>query len=690
MSLDALFAPRSVAVIGASRDPKKLSGWVMRNLVEGGFPGPIYPVNPAGGEILGWRVAPDMKAIGSPVDLAIITVPSARVPDAVCACTATGVRAAVILSSGFGEASGGDGKAIERELVATARAGGLRLLGPNCMGIFNAACGLNATYFWDLPRVPGRIAFVSQSGAYGGMFFQEVRARGIGVTKFASIGNQVDIRHQEVIAHLADDPQTAVIACFIEEIKEGPEFLRVLRAAAPKKPVVILKAGRTEAGTRAAESHTGSLAGSREAVLAALRQAGAIVARTSEEFFDVAMALDWQSDRLPANDRLVIMTISGGPCVIASDAAEEQGLVVPPLRDGLREKLRPHLPYFAALGNPVDMTPQCEPDAYAACVDAVLAEPEFGGCLAINCGLDNPKFGTAFAEAQTTHGKPVVAFTLGTPEIDRVFREHRIPVFPVPERAVHAYRGLVAYGRVRARQREMLAGCPPPSTTLASLRPPPGSILDEVTSKAILREYGIPTAREAVALDETEARQRASELGFPVVLKVLAEGLGHKSDRGGVVLGLEDHDAVYRAGREIRQRFGAACRLLVQEQVPEGVEVILGARRDPQLGPIVAVGLGGIFAEALRDVALRVAPLCTEEALEAIGELRGAPVLQGARGRPQIAPESLAQAMVGVGQLMLANPSVAELDINPLIGTGDRLVAVDALVVLAGPQGEGA
>lgn len=684
MSLDALFNPRSVAVIGASRDPRKISGWVMRNLVEGGFAGPIHPVNPAGGEILGRPVAPDVAAIGSPVDLAVITVPRARAAEAVRACAAARVQVAVILSSGFGEASGGDGTALQQELVATARAGGLRLLGPNCMGVFSAGAGLNASYFWDLPRVPGRIAFVSQSGAYGGMFFAEVRARGIGVTKFASIGNQVDIRHQEVMAWLAEDPETAVIACFVEEMKDGPEFLRVLRDTARKKPVVILKAGRTEAGRRAAASHTGSLAGSREAVLAALRQAGALVARTTEEFFDVAMALDWYGDRLPANDRVAIMTVSGGPCVIASDAAEEQGLAVPPLREAVRETLRRHLPFFAALGNPVDMTPQCEPDRYAACVDAVLAEPEIGGCLALNCGLDSAAFGQAFAAAEARHGKPVVAFTLATPEVDRVFREHRIAVFPAPERAVHAYRGLLEYARVRARRGGAALAPAPPSAVLAALAPPAGAVLDEVAGKAILREYGIPACREAVARDEAEAARCAAALGFPVVVKVCLEGLGHKSDRGGVVLGLRDEAAVRRAAQELRRRFGPGVRLLVQEQVPDGVELILGARRDPQLGPVVAVGLGGVFAEALRDVALRVAPLTVEDALEALDELRGAPVLRGARGRPGVAREPVARAMAALGQLMLANPQVAELDINPLIGAGDRLVAVDALVVLAG------
>src|SRR5262245_33844119 len=385
--LEPLFAPRRVAVLGVSRSPEKLGHRLLQNLLEAGFPGEVVPVNPSGEAILGVKSVARVADLPEGLDLALVSLPAAAVAGAVAELGRLGCRAAVVLASGFGE-TGEAGQGVQRELAAIARASGMRIVGPNCMGVVNVPGRFNGSYFWNAPRAAGGITFVSQSGAYGGLFFREVRARGLGVAKFLSIGNQADLGFAECLDWLAGDPDTRVVALFVEGVRDGRGFVAAARRLAAAKPVVAFKVGRGSAGARAAGSHTGSLAGAGETYRAAFAAAGVVVAGETEEFFDAVVALDALAGSPPRGDGVAILTVSGGPSVAAADAAEAAGLRVPALPAARRQRLRAHLPAFGADENPVDMTPQMEPAAFGPAVRLVLEADPVAGALALTVRLD--------------------------------------------------------------------------------------------------------------------------------------------------------------------------------------------------------------------------------------------------------------------------------------------------------------
>ncbi|MGH7391061.1 MAG: CoA-binding protein, partial [Candidatus Rokuibacteriota bacterium] len=436
-ALDALFAPRSVAVLGVSRNPAKLGHRLLQNVKEGGFPGAVHPVNPSGEPVLGYPTVPGVEALPEGVDLALVSLPAPAVPAAVEALAARRARAAVVLSSGFGEVDD-DGRSTQADLLAIARAAGLRLVGPNCMGVYSAPASLNGTYFWDLPRLPGGIGVVSQSGAYGGLIIRHLGTRGLGVVRFLSIGNQADVDVAEVIEYLAGDPATTLIACFVEAVSDGAAFVAAAERAVERKPVVVLKAGRSDAGRRAAGSHTGALAGSHEAFRAACLRACIVLADETEEFFDAIEALVVAEGARPGAPRVAVLTVSGGPSVVAADCAERSGLTVPALPGETRAALRALLPSFAAVGNPVDLTPQVEPRRIGEAVRLVLDRPEIAGAVAVDVGLDVPEFAAAVVAAARATGKPAVAFAADAPGVAETLRAGGVPVLPSPERAVRA------------------------------------------------------------------------------------------------------------------------------------------------------------------------------------------------------------------------------------------------------------
>lgn len=438
--MDAIFEPRSVAVYGASRDERKLGHTLLRNVLTGGFDGRLIAVNPSGGEILGVRAVPTLE---EGVDLALISVPAASAGTAVADAARAGCRAAIVLASGFGE-TGPEGKAIEAGLAEIAGAAEMRLVGPNCMGVVSRHGDrwLNGSYFWRLsdllPRaseVAGTVSIVSQSGAFGGMFFAEARRRRLGVARFLSVGNSVDVTETDALGWLSSDPATAVIGLFAEAFRDGRRF--VATAERCQKPIVVLKAGKGGAGVRAAASHTGSLAGRHGAVQAAFARAGVIEAATSDEFFDVLQAL--RTISLAPGRGVAVLTISGGPGVLASDAAERLGLRLPPPGEGTARRIRHLAPEFAAVGNPIDLTPQCPPASFPAAIQAVFDEPAYQGVIVINCGLDIPEFGHGVVAARRRTGKPVTAFVLDAPRIESELAEAGIPLLSSPERAVAAY-----------------------------------------------------------------------------------------------------------------------------------------------------------------------------------------------------------------------------------------------------------
>ena len=683
-SLKKLFEPKTIALVGVSKDPNKMSHWLIRNVAEVGFQGSVYPISPSGGEILKYKTYPSLSALPEPVDLVLVSVASKSVKDVIEEASKNKAGTAVILSSGFGEINDEAGKALEKEILRIARETSMRIMGPNCLGIYNAHKNLNGTYFAIKPAFKGNISVVSQSGAYGGVLVNEMNARGIGLGKFASIGNQMDIRHQEVIEYLGDDEETKVIGLFVEGIKDGPQFLSVIKRVSKIKPIVIFKGGRTTVGLRAAASHTGSMAGDFAIAQSAFKQAGALVAHTTEDFFDYLFALALNHHRLPKDDKLAIMTISGGPCVTASDYCEEIGLVVPQLNDTTREKIRKYIPFFAADSNPVDMTVGTPPENLGPCVDAVLADPDISGAISINWGWDVREFAQAFVDAASKHGKPILAFVSENPTVQKIFHENGILNLPAPERASRAYWGLVEYKKIRERKEIEKKFNSMPSKRLDGLITGDTSILDEHLSKEILKDYGIPVCKEVVVNSIAELATKAREIGYPVVLKVLSNNILHKTEKGGVLLNVREESELINGAAELKRRFPDNISFLIQEYVSPGIEIILGAKRDNTFGfgPVIAFGLGGVFTEVLKDVSLRVSPLSWSDALEMIREIKGYPLLRGYRGKPSVDEDMLAEVILRVSELAMLNDRILEMDINPLILNGPDIKAVDALIVL--------
>jgi acyl-CoA synthetase (NDP forming) len=678
--LAPLFAPRSIAVLGVSRTPAKLGFRLLENVKARGFSGAVHPVNPSGEPILGYETVRHVEDLPPGVDLALVSLPAPAVPDAIKALAARGVRAAVILSSGFGEVDA-EGHGTQAALLVTARAAGLRLVGPNCMGVYSAPARLNGTYFWDLPAASGGIGIVSQSGAYGGMIFRHLGARGLGVARFLSIGNQADVEIAEVIEYLVDDPETTLIACFVEALPDGRRFVRAAERAAGTKPVVVLKGGRSDAGRRAAGSHTGALAGSYDVFRAACVRARVVLAEETEEFFDAIETLAMVGARRPSAPRIAVLTVSGGPSVIAADTAEREGLRVPALSDALRATLRALLPPFAAVGNPVDLTPQVEPVHIDGAVRAIMAEPEIAGAVAVNVGLDIPAFAEAVVAAVRASGKPAVAFAADAPQVTAIFEAGGVPVLPSPERAVRAWRAL--WQARSPALRRTSAGVPIPADVHAALRHAHGA-LAYADARRLLEAYGVRFCRERAALTLDEAVAAADALGYPVVVKADVPGVIHKTEAGGVVLDVADADGVRAAWQDVRARTGAT-RVVVQERVGPGVELLLGARRDEVFGPVVVLGTGGVLTEVVQDVSVRLAPVTDDEVDAMLDEGARPRLLAGPRGLPPVDRGALATLVRQVGDLIAGEAWVREIDINPVIAAGADLVAVDALVIGGAP-----
>lgn len=676
-ALDALFAPRSVAVLGASRQPGKLGHRLLENVKAAGFPGPVYPVHPSGEPILGYPSVTSVEALPEAVDLALVSLPAAAVPAAVKALASRRARVAVVLSSGFGEVDA-DGRAIEGELLGVARVAGLRLVGPNCMGVYSAPARLNGTYFWDLPERPGGISVVSQSGAYGGLIFRDLAARDLGVARFLSIGNQVDVEIAEVLDYLAGDPHTTLIACFVEALRDGRRFVEAAGRATAVKPVVVLKGGRSEAGRRAAGSHTGSLAGAYEMYRAGCRRGGVVLADETEEFLDAIETFARVGGRRPAAPRVAIVAVSGGPSVVAADCAERSGLEVPPLPEEARVRLRALLPPFAAVGNPVDLTPLVAPERIGEAVRVVLDQEAVAGAVAVDVGLDVPAFADGLVAAMEATGKPVVAFAADAPAVIRRLRSAGVPVLPSPERAVRAWRALWA-GRPGPAPAPPTPRALPEDVrrALDTLRGP----LPYRLARRALEAYGVRFCREEAVASAEAAAAAAERLGYPVVLKADVPATLHKTEAGAVRVGLGDAGAVRAAFAALAARTGAR-EFLVQEQVGPGVELLVGARRDEVFGPAVGVGIGGIFAEVIQDVSFRLAPLDEVEARAMLREGARRRLLAGPRGLPACEDAPLACLAVAVGEFICAEPRVQEVDLNPVIAAGADAVAVDALVVV--------
>lgn len=699
--LEPLFNPRSIAIIGASSDASKPGGQPLVSLIKNKFQGLVFPVNPKYGQLFGVKCYPDLSAVPGGVDMAIIAVPAAYVPDALTQCAGKGVRVAVIFTSGFAEV-GGEGKKMQAAMVALARQSGTRICGPNCMGVFSARNALFANFFiTELPQnvlLPDFLGFISQSGGLGSSIFEMIKDQGIGFTYFVSTGNEADLDFADYLAYMAADDRTKVIGGYMEGVKDGSKLARAAGLARTQgKPVLLIKSGRNAASARAAASHTGALAGSDRVYSAFFRQHNIIRADSVEHMMAVLTIL--AGGRLPQGNRLCILAGSGGTGVLMADICAARGLELVPLAGETSTALGRLLPSFASAANPVDLTSQVitHPALLLESGRLVLADPNVDMLLICYWSEQryDPLLEQLVAIARGTD-KTVLVLVLGVEEDARraahYLYRHRVPAVLNSELAARALAGVARYA---ARQRrpvgeislEMPAGNREKAAgILAGCQP--GDILDEHKAKQVLKAYGIPVTAEEAAATPEQAVAAAARLGYPVALKILSPDIAHKTEAGGVKLGLKSPAEVSKAYAEIINAAGQYkpdARIegvLVQEMLPEGVETIAGTGRDAVFGATVLFGLGGIFVEALQDVALRVAPLSFADALEMPDEIQGRRVLEGLRGKPPVNKDALAEVLLRLSRLALDFPQIAELDINPLICYPGGIKAADALIVL--------
>ena len=697
--LELLFEPASVAVIGASPSPTKLGYAVLKNLVEGGYmqQGIVYPINPTAKEILGCRAYPSVLDVPEPIDLAVIIVPHPHVPSVLRTCGQKGIPAAIVISAGFRE-SGLAGVERERELVAIAREFNIRLVGPNCLGVIDTFTPLNASFAAGAPP-RGPMAFMSQSGALGAAILDWAQAGRLGLSKFVSLGNKADVNEIDLLRAWAEDEHTSVILVYSEELRNGQEFIHAAREVTRVKPVIAIKSGVTPSGARAVSSHTGSLAGSEQAYQAAFRQAGVLQAISLESVFDIASGLGYQPSL--QGDRIAIVTNAGGPGILAADALERAGLTLAHFEPETIMALKKRLPDTANAANPVDVLGDASPERYRFALETVAEDLNVDGLLAMLVPLavlDVKAMAEAVVLLASNTQKPVLACFMGetlmADGID-ILRSHGVPNYPFPEPAASVFQAMADYRRICARPI-------PEFVEFEVNRPATRAVIDkawaegrvtvgDAEARTILESYGLRIPRSELADTPERAIELAGRIGYPVVLKVASPDILHKTDVGGVKLGLSNaedvRDAfeliVYRAQRYLPEAELWGC--LVQKMVPPGgLEVLVGMTRDPQFGPLVTFGLGGIYVEVLKDVTSRIAPFSLQEAEAMLGEIRAHPLLEGVRGQPQADKAAIADALLRVGQLVQDFPEIVELDINPLAvyAQGQGAIAIDMRLVV--------
>lgn len=693
ISLYRFFEPKSVAVIGASQDPEKVGHSVLKNMVSYGFQGQVFPVNPRAKEILGLRCYPSARAVESRIDLGVLTVPARIVPQVMQDLVAKDCKACVIITAGFKEIGSREGVELENRIVRMAKDSGMRIMGPNCLGIINPHNGLNATFGRDMPG-KGHIAFTSQSGAMCVAVLDWALGMGIGFSKVISMGNEADLTEVDFMEALARDEKTRVILGYIEGVKDGRRFLDAAERIGKKKPIVLIKAGGTAAGARAASSHTGALAGSERAFKAAFKQAGIVPARTIEELFDVAAGLAYQ--QVPKGPRLAIVTNAGGPAIMASDAAERMGLILPQLSRETVAYLRERMPPEVSLNNPVDLIGDADVERYRIASETVLKDDNIDGCIFVL----SPQAATEVDEtaelvgrlAETTE-KPVLGSFMGRVSLVQarsILKNHSVPNYPYPERAVNAFRAMAEYSRWLASPKpepvRFVVNLHDAMEVLRKARDERRAEIADTDARKVLRAYGFTTPQTILARTSKEAVEAAERIGFPVVMKIAAKDILHKTELGGVAIGLRTPDDVRLAFLDMTSRAQGYLveGVNVQEMISGGKEMILGMSCDSTFGPLLLFGLGGIYVETLKDTSFRIAPINEDEAGRMIREIRAYSLLEGARGEAPSDINAIVECILRLSQLVTDIPAITELDINPLmvLPQGDGAVAVDCRLVV--------
>ncbi len=696
-SLTPFFHPAGVAVIGASSNPRKLSYGILRNLVNSPYDGGIYPVNPGAGEILGKTSYPDITSVPDPVDLAVIVLPVNAIPETLEACGRRGVKAVIIISGGFKEV-GEEGEQIEVRCLEIIRRYKMRMIGPNCVGLVNLHTGLNTTFIHGLPD-SGGIAFMAQSGAVMGGVVDLVQGKKVGFSHFISMGNEADVTETDLMEYLAEDPNVRVIAAYVEQIRDGRRFLEAARRVSRIKPVVLLKGGRSSAGARAVSSHTGSLAGSYAAYQAAFKQAGVIEVGSLTELFEVALAFDFQP--LPRGRRTVIITNAGGPAALASDALAANGLTLDDLEPDTRATLRAALNPSAQVSNPVDILGGAEPPDYALCVRTLVKDKKVDIILPLLVpqALVSPAgVAQAIVDESRDSGKTVLACIIGDISVDEarlVLHGARIPMYTTAEAPACVLKHMLDYRAWLEQPLDDSAapGCIERTAAEGILIAAHGKqSLGEAYTRPLLAAYGIPQVEGGFAGTARGAAEIADRIGYPVVMKIVSPQLLHKSDVGGIILNLDDSDAVLEAYERMMKEIGAARPdaelegVMVEKMAPRGQEVIIGMKRDPGFGPLLMFGLGGIYVELFKDVSFRVAPLTAVDARQMITETRAGRLLTGFRGQPPADLDAVVDVILRLSQLALDYPQIEEAEVNPLLvfPAGQGALALDGRIILSG------
>jgi acetate---CoA ligase (ADP-forming) len=702
-SVRAVFEPSSIAVVGASRREGSIGRAILDNLVQCGFHGPLFAVNAHATEIDGLRCFPSVGAIGAPVDLVVVAVPAPAVEEVVLDAARAHARALVIISAGFAEVSA-DGRKTEARLAEIARSAGMRMVGPNCMGVLNTdpAFSMNATFAPSWPPAGG-VSMLSQSGALGLAMLDRAVALHMGIADFVSVGNKADVSANDLLSYWADDPKTRVIALYLESFGNPRKFARIAPDVARKKPIVAVKSGRSAAGTRAAASHSAALASLDVGVDALFAQAGVVRTNTLEELFDVVALLSTQP--LPDGPRVGVVTNAGGPGILLADACEARGLALPELGRETQDVLRAFLPATASVKNPVDMIASASPDQFARAIEAVGADPNVDSLVVIYIPplVTKPaEVAAAVARAAGTvpKGKPIATVFMGsqgTPPTLAGGPRGNLPSYAFPENAALALSAAVRCAQWRKRPKGNVLTLE--RDAVRSVRRIVERVLAGVAEplwvgakdiREILALAGVRMAPlEEVLPDAGVAVEAAARLGYPVVVKAIAPGLLHKSDVGGVALGLSDAAAVRAAVDTMRTKLRVAGHtldgLLVQKQIEGGVEALVGVTLDPSLGPVLVAGLGGVQVELVRDVAFRITPVSDIDATEMVASLRAAKLLYGFRGSPPVDREALLDVIQRISALVEAFPELVELELNPLVvlPNDQGAVAVDARMRLS-------
>ena len=696
-NLNGLFRPKSVAVVGASSQAGKIGHTVVENLIKSKYEGKIYPINPKADEILGLKVYASVKDVPGPIDAAVITVPASLVKATAHECGQKGVKGLIIISSGFSEVGE---KALEDEIVSISHSYGMRVLGPNIVGILSNSDKLNASFAPFLP-LPGKSSLVSQSGALLIAMDASTYTRRIGFDKLISIGNMSDVSFADVVEWLDTDVNTSCISLYVEGLKNGRKFMEVSKKAT--KPIIALKSGVSEHGAAAAASHTGSLAGAAKVYGAAFHQAGVVEASDLDNLFDRALALSLQPPLKGEN--LLIITNGGGVGVLATDAAEKYGIPLRFAPPELQTELKKHMPSFGSAKNPVDITGMASTDWYVDSFKAAFAHSWVDGVVVLFCETatsDPMGIAQGIKKAVDESGikdKPVTISYVGGERSETAMRwlsENGIPAYGAPDVAMNAMSALREYAQMKEYSAEKLI----PANNIDSkkakqiidaARADGRSVLTEVEAKSVFEAYGLPTTNHKLATSEEEAVQFANKIGYPIVMKIVSPDILHKSDAGGVKVNIKDADGIRESYNTIMKNAkaykadAAIHGVLIQEMAPWGTEVIMGSINDATFGPTVMFGLGGIFVEVLKDVTFRVAPIAKGQARRMMNEIKGAPILSGVRGESPRDREKLAETISLYSQMVYdLRDEVSETDANPVLvyeeGTG--LKVVDARIIL--------